>query len=921
MQSVSIIVPTLNEAENIDELLLRIAAVRLLAAHDLEVLFVDDASTDGTCDLVEMNQSGLAVRVLRRTDKRGLAGAVIDGAAAAMGDVVVVMDADLSHPPEAIPDLIAAVTSGGYDMAIGSRYVPGGSIPCWSFSRRIASRLAKLLAWPFSDVKDPLSGFFAVRRDRLTQLKKDVSGFKIGLKLLSKGGDSLRAVEIPIDFHDRCQGKSNLTLIVIWEYIQQLLVLAGGNVSVTNGSRFVLVGLLGLVTDLLIFQVLYANGAALEVAHVTSFVAATITNYSLNSRWAFVSVDRTFIPPGSRRYLSFLFIALLAFFMRGGVLASLTQIGAWPPRLAITVAIVAAAGVNYLGCAFLIFPHKGFRNLSDTRWRLLALGVVGYTLMLRLVYLGVPELLQEEAYYWNYAQHLDIGYLDHPPAVAWIIHLGTMVFGDTEFGIRIGAYGCWLITALFCFKLTHRIFNKWTALRALLLIAVLPIFFGLGLVMIPDAPLMACWSGALYFLYRALIDGDRNAWIGAGICLGLGLLSKYTIALLGPAAIIFLILDRRSRGWFVKPEPYLSVFIALTLFLPVIIWNFHNEWASFVYQGPRRILRGLNFSLHELIGSMLVLLTPTGLLAAISIIFSKKVRLPTFPSAVTISKYRSHTFALVFLLVPLSVFMVFSLSKEVKLHWTGPLWLAVIPFMAHYMGGGGAVPKISAASRRLFRFVQRMWPATIAASLLIYGAALHYVTLGLPGLPYPDNFFLAGFRDLGQQIEQVENDIELATGVEPLVVGMDKYRTASLLAFYRPRPRAQMNESLERESVLHTAGCHLFGENSLMYQYWFPEKVHDKSVMILVSPRRDKLTTERILSRVKEMGNIQEITLHKNGRSVGKYYYVVVNGDNDRKNPFGNLSPSIVSFRKEGASCEEIALGKHKKFLMRNQLS
>ena len=732
MQSVSIVVPTLNEAENIDELLLRIAAACSSAIYNLEVIIVDDASTDGTRDVVKKNQFRLPVRILHRTEKQGLASAIIDGAAIAKGDIVVVMDADLSHPPEAIPNLITAVMSGGCDMAIGSRYVPGGSTPSWVFSRRVASRLAKFLAWPFSDVKDPLSGFFAVRRDRLLQMKKDVPGFKLGLELLSGGDDSLRTVEIPIEFHDRCRGKSKLGPRVVWQYIHQLIILAGGNVSATTGFRFMLVGLLGLVTDLLIFQILFSNGFTLAVAHTTSFFVATIANYVMNSRWAFTNVSGEALPPGLKRYPMFLFVALLAVFMRGGVLASLTQVSGLPPQTAILFAIGAAALVNYIGCAFLVFPQNVFKDQSNLRWRLLALGVVGYTLALRLFYLGAPELLQEEAYYWNYAQHLDIGYLDHPPAVAWIIRLGIMVFGNTEFGVRIGAYICWLITAFFSFKLAHRIFNKSTALRALLLIAILPIFFGSGLVMTPDAPLMACWSGALYFLYRALVDMRRKAWMGAGIFLGLGMLSKYTIALLGPAALIFLIIDRRSRKWFKKPAPYAGALISLALFSPVIFWNFNHEWSSFVFQGTRRVLGGFHFSLHELIGSILVLLTPTGLLAAISIIVFRKACPVISSSALTRERCRSHTFSLVFLLVPLFVFIIFSLSREVKLNWTGPLWLAVIPFIAHDMPR--MVSGITSSYQWLFKMVRRMWPTTIAASLLIYGAGLHYLTLGLPGL-------------------------------------------------------------------------------------------------------------------------------------------------------------------------------------------
>lgn len=873
MQSVSIIVPTLNEAGNIAELLSRISALDLSKASHLEVIIVDDGSTDGTCDQVKKSSYGLSVRILSRMEKRGLASAIIDGAAVATGDIAVVMDADLSHPPEAIPELVASVADGICDMAIGSRYVSGGATPGWALARRMASRLATVLAWPISDVKDPMSGFFAVRRTHLVRLRNGVSGFKIGLALLADGGESLRTREVPIVFHDRCRGKSKFGPRVILEYLHQLIVLAGGNVSAANGLRFILVGLLGVVTDLVVFQVLFSNGLPLAGAHTASFFTATIVNYILNSRWAFTTGGTASHSFSSRQYLSFMVVAILAVFMRGGVLASLTGYGGWPVQAAILGAIVAAAGVNYIGCAFFVFSPQGDDRPADLRWRVIAMAVIGYTLFLRLVYLGVPELLHEEAYYWNYAQHLDIGYLDHPPAVAWIIRLGTIFFGDTEFGVRIGAYVCWLATAFFSYKLARKIFSKSTAIRALLLVATLPIFFGVGFVMTPDAPLIACWSGMLYFLYRALVDERRYAWLGAGLCLGLGMLSKYTIALLVPATFVFMLVDKRSGRWLLRPEPYLGGILALILFSPVIIWNFHHEWASFIFQGSRRVLGGFDFSLHELIGSILVLITPTGFLAAMLAVFFSKYPL-AYPGRLNNLKRQGHTFAVVFLLVPLSVFFVFSLCRIVKLNWTGPLWLAVVPFMAHYM----IATLKNERARRLFGIAQRVWPATIAGFILIYGASLHYLALGLPGLPYPDNFSLVGCRDLGQQIEQIEKNIETMTGETPLVVGMDKYRTASLLAFYLPRGRTAVNESPLNDRNLDITGCHLFGGNSLMYRYWFPEDAAHRRDMILVSPKRRQLNRPSVRSRVRESGDIQELVVRKNGKPVGNYYYVVVKG-------------------------------------------
>ena len=157
--------------------------------------------------------------------------------------------------------------------------------------------------------------------------------------------------------------------------------------------------------------------------------------------------------------------------------------------------------------------------------------LVAISFLIKLLCIGTNNLLVEEAYYWNYAAHLDIGYLDHPPMVAVLIKLSTLLFGLNEFGVRMPSILCWIITAFFSMKLTELIKPQATP-YALFLLAILPFFFLHSLVITPDIPLIACWSGALYFLYRALVLHQATAWYAAGVWLGLGLLSKYSIVLL-----------------------------------------------------------------------------------------------------------------------------------------------------------------------------------------------------------------------------------------------------------------------------------------------------------------------------------------------------------------------------------------------------
>jgi dolichol-phosphate mannosyltransferase len=221
----TIIVPTLNEADNIQPLLDRIFE-ETSAALGIEVLFVDDGSTDETCERILRVGQTHPVRLLRREHPTGgLAGAVLAGAAAAKSRWILVMDGDLSHPPDRIGDLVAPLLDGSQDMVVGSRYAPGGRTPGWPWWRRLMSRVACWLAWPLTRLHDPLSGFFATDRARLLLCKSDVAGFKIALELIVNAPPGFRVKEVPIVFRDRERGESKVRLSVLVTYLFRLVVL------------------------------------------------------------------------------------------------------------------------------------------------------------------------------------------------------------------------------------------------------------------------------------------------------------------------------------------------------------------------------------------------------------------------------------------------------------------------------------------------------------------------------------------------------------------------------------------------------------------------------------------------------------------------------------------------------------------------
>jgi dolichol-phosphate mannosyltransferase len=206
--SVSVVVPTLNEVENIEPLVRQIVEA---APFCREILIVDDGSDDGTRDRVRSLTPKYPLRLIERDQPTlGLSGAVIAGARAASGEVLVVMDADLSHPPREIAGLVRPLLEGRADMVIGSRYVTGGTTPGWPIYRKIMSRIAAGAAYPLTGVHDSMCGFFAIRRTRLLELAPAATGFKIAFEAIVRGGRGLQVLEVPIAFVDRTRGNSKM---------------------------------------------------------------------------------------------------------------------------------------------------------------------------------------------------------------------------------------------------------------------------------------------------------------------------------------------------------------------------------------------------------------------------------------------------------------------------------------------------------------------------------------------------------------------------------------------------------------------------------------------------------------------------------------------------------------------------------------
>ena len=356
LTKVSVIVPTYKERENLPFLVEALDEVRRRHGMDLELLVMDDDSRDGSEEWVAEHGPEW-MRLFVRHGDRGLSPSVLDGLAAARHPVVVVMDADLSHPPQKIPQMILALQSG-QQFVIGSRYVPGGTTDDeWGFFRWLNSRVATILARPFTRVKDPMAGFFALRRaDYEGAEDLNPIGYKIGLELIVKG--RLENVgEIPIHFTDRVRGESKLTLQEQLKYIRHLRRLYMWRYATWSSmAQFAAVGASGVVVNLGVLSMALALGAGRDLALVAGIVVSVVTNFLLNRRFTFSDARDDHI---GKQFVGFSAASSVgALVQYGGAKAMVSAFPEVALQVAALVGIAAGMFFNFVANRYFVFKKK-----------------------------------------------------------------------------------------------------------------------------------------------------------------------------------------------------------------------------------------------------------------------------------------------------------------------------------------------------------------------------------------------------------------------------------------------------------------------------------------------------------------------------------------------------------------------------------
>jgi dolichol-phosphate mannosyltransferase len=287
LPQVSVVVPTFNERDNVTVLYRRLAAT--LEGIPWEAVFVDDNSPDGTWEVVRgLARQDSRVRCIRRIGRRGLSGACIEGILASSAPYAAVIDADLQHDEAQLPKMVALLQSGEAELVVGSRYIEGGSADSFDKQRAGASVFATEIARRVLrvEIKDPMSGFFMIRRDRFEQLAPQLStqGFKILLDIVATAQGKLRTIEIPFTFGTRQHGESKLDSMVALDFLGLVLAKFTGDVVSLRFLMFGMVGALGLIVHLVtLFIALEAFRAPFPEAQAAGALFAMTSNFILNN--------------------------------------------------------------------------------------------------------------------------------------------------------------------------------------------------------------------------------------------------------------------------------------------------------------------------------------------------------------------------------------------------------------------------------------------------------------------------------------------------------------------------------------------------------------------------------------------------------------------------------------------------------------
>ncbi len=459
---------------------------------------------------------------------------------------------------------------------------------------------------------------------------------------------------------------------------------------------------------------------------------------------------------------------------------------------------------------------------------------------LRLVYAGRVELAPQEAYYWQYARHLDLSYFDHPPLSAWMIAASVRLFGTSELTVRLPAVLSGAALTLLLYSLATRIASREAGALAAAL-ANATVLFGIGAVVItPDVPLVLCWTAALRVLCElVLTDGAGPGrggwrWYALGALCGLAMLAKYTAALLPLQILATVIALPSARRMLRTPHPWGAALVALAMFSPVVIWNARHAWASFGFQtvGRAATSDGAHaYLLARYFGLQCLAIGPPLYLTLLAAIAWLARRASSGEPRATVLLIAGGPGVLLFTAMSPWIF--------VKMNWVAPAYVALLVAAAWWW------------TERWSSRATRWWAAAAGGTCASFTVLAHLLPL-VPSLPFPARGdTVNGWREVAAAVDTAR---ARAGGAAPLVIGWE-YKTASELAFYlRGRPETQSSGAL--------------GGKGLQYDRWLGgERTRDA---LVVADDRDPMRDAgvRLSAHCVDHEELDPVTVHRGSEPV-----------------------------------------------------
>ena len=392
-------------------------------------------------------------------------------------------------------------------------------------------------------------------------------------------------------------------------------------------------------------------------------------------------------------------------------------------------------------------------------------------------------LAPDEAYYWLWSRVPTAGYFDHPPMVAWWIWASTSVFGDTAFGVRVLSVVACAITSYAVFATARNLGlgGGISARGALWFNATILIGVG-AILMSPDSPSVMFWALAVWVLADIRRTGTGWLWLLVGLFAGLGCLSKYTNLFLGVGVLLWLLVERDARRWFLSPWTWAGGIVAVLVFLPVLLWNADHDWMSFGKQFSRISAEGIRLRyVGEFLASQIALLNPL-----IAVFVGLGVWLGLRALARRGGHERGAALFLLALSAPLVVYMfVHSFHARVQGNWLAPAYAALVLL--------GAVAAAAASARLLDGLARAAAPVGIVVSILALGFFMSPLLTPF-SLRSPAERFV-GWSDLADRVERLRQE----SGAGWIATG--DYVLTGELAFYGPGPEL-VQQVDERERYL-----------------------------------------------------------------------------------------------------------------------